>query len=264
MINPFRYVYGPVYSWRLGKSLGVDPLSDQKKICNLNCNYCQLGNTADLSNERREYVPVADLIGEIERIPSFFADYITFSGRGEPTLAKNLGEMIRAVKLIRREKVAVITNSSLLHLKDVQDDLFHADFVLAKLDAINQEMFDCIDGVCGIDYQLLLEGLSDFRARFNGKFALQTMLVEDNIAHVDELSALAKSFSPHEIQLNTPIRPSGQLPLSRERIEKAKQAFSGMPVITCYEVPPVEKVVPFDESATVARHGNYRKSRYTY
>ena len=263
MINPFRYVYGPVYSWRLGKSLGVDPLSDAKKICNMNCNYCQLGNTAFLSTERREYVSVSELIDEIDRIPSFFADYITFSGRGEPTLAKNLGEMIRAVKFIRREKVAVITNSSLLHLADVQDDLMDADFVLAKLDAVNQEMFNCVDGVCGIDYELLLKGLGQFRARFKGKFALQMMLVKDNIEHVKELSALAELFKPHEIQLNTPIRPSGQMPLSREQIQKAKESFQGMSVVTCYDVPP-EKTIPFDEPATVARHGNYRKSRYTY
>lgn len=263
MINPFRYVYGPVYSWRLGKSLGVDPLSDEKKICNMNCNYCQLGNTAQLSSERKEFVAVSDLIEEIGRIPSFFADYITFSGRGEPTLAKNLGEMIRAVKKVRREKVAVITNSSLLHLKDVQDDLMHADFVLAKLDAVNQEMFNCIDGVCGIDYETLLTGLAKFRARYKGKFALQMMLVKDNIEHLHELSALADLLRPNEIQLNTPIRPSGQPPLSREQVQKAKESFKGTHVITCYDVP-VEKTVPFNESATVARHGNYRKSRYTY
>ena len=263
MINPFRYVYGPVYSWRLGKSLGVDPLSDEKKICNMNCNYCQLGNTAQLFNERKEFVPVSDLIEEIGRIPSFFADYITFSGRGEPTLAKNLGEMIRAVKKVRREKVAVITNSSLLHLKDVQDDLMQADFVLAKLDAVNQEMFNCIDGVCGIDYALLLTGLGEFRARYKGKFALQMMLVKDNIEHLHELSALADLLRPNEIQLNTPIRPSGQPPLSREQVQKAKESFKGTHVITCYDVP-AEKTVPFDESSTVARHGNYRKSRYTY
>lgn len=263
MINPFRYVYGPVYSWRLGKSLGVDPLSDERKICNMNCNYCQLGNTAQLSNDRKEFVSVSDLIEEIGRIPSFFADYITFSGRGEPTLAKNLGEMIRAVKKVRREKVAVITNSSLLHLKDVQDDLMHADFVLAKLDAVNQEMFNCIDGVCGIDYALLLTGLGEFRARYKGKFALQMMLVKDNIEHLHELSALADLLRPNEIQLNTPVRPSGQLPLSREQVQKAKESFKGAHVITCYDVP-VEKTVPFNEAATVARHGNYRKSRYTY
>ncbi|MBI4309993.1 MAG: radical SAM protein [Candidatus Omnitrophica bacterium] len=263
MITPFCYIYGPVYSWRLGNSLGVDPLSGQQKICNMNCAYCQLGNTVQLSSQRQEHVSVPELLAEIKRIPPFFVDYITFSGRGEPTLARNLGGMIRAVKSIRREKVAVITNSSLLHLKDVQDDLMEADFVLAKLDAINQGMLDCIDGVCGIDYELLLRGLGKFRERFKGKFALQMMLVKDNIEYLKELSTLAYLLNPHEVQLNTPVRPSGDAPLGRETLEKAKQSFKGMRVITCYDVP-VKNNTPFDEKATVARHGNYRKSCYTY
>ncbi len=124
-------------------------------------------------------------------------------------------------------------------------------------------MFNCIDGVCGVDYEVLLKGLATFRARFKGKFALQMMLVKDNIEHLNELSAMANLLRPHEIQLNTPIRPSGEAPLSRERIAKAKEAFKGMHVITCYDVP-MKNTVAMDEGATVARHGNYRKSRYTY
>lgn len=263
MIHPFQYVYGPVYSWRLGNSLGVDPLSNKEKTCNMNCSYCQLGRTSDLSLTRREYVSVPELIAEIQRIPMFFVDYITFSGRGEPTLAANLGDMIRAVKAIRKEKTAVITNSSLMHLKEVQDDLMEADFVLAKLDAVNQEMFNCIDGVCGIDFEGLLKGLGSFRERYKGKFALQVMLVKDNIEHLKELSALAYMLNPHEVQLNTPIRPSSEDPLSRDTLEKAKKAFKGVHVVTCYDVP-VQKTKPLDEKATIARHGNYRKSRYTY
>jgi wyosine [tRNA(Phe)-imidazoG37] synthetase (radical SAM superfamily) len=262
-MTPFRYIYGPVYSWRLGNSLGVDPLSNQKKICNMNCTYCQLGNTVQFSNQRQEYIPTQELIEEIKQIPRLFIDYITFSGRGEPTLAKNLGEMIRTVKSVRHEKVAVITNSSLLHLKDVQDDLLEADFVLAKLDAVNQEMLNCIDGVCGIDYESMLNGLGKFRERFKGKFALQMMLVKDNIEHLKELSTLAYLLNPHEVQLNTPIRPSGETPLSQERIKKAKDSFKGMQVVTCYDVP-VKQSTPLDEKSTVARHGNYRKSRNIY
>ena len=35
MTHPFKYVFGPVRSWRLGRSLGVDPLSSKSKICNM-------------------------------------------------------------------------------------------------------------------------------------------------------------------------------------------------------------------------------------
>ena len=107
----------------------------------MDCIYCQLGKTAQLTNERKIYVPTQDVLDEISRIPLHFVDHITFAGRGEPTLAKNLGEMIRGIKAIRHEKVAVLTNSSLMHLKEVRDDLMAADFVLAKLDAGNQSLF---------------------------------------------------------------------------------------------------------------------------
>src|ERR1039457_3750090 len=129
MINPVQYVFGPVRSWRLGRSLGIDPLSSKNKICNMPCIYCQLGRTVHLTNERRIYVSTQDVMDEISRIPLHFVDYITFAGRGEPTLAQNLGEMIRGVKAIRHEKVAVLTNSSLMNLKEVRDDLMSADFV---------------------------------------------------------------------------------------------------------------------------------------
>ena len=145
MINPFQYVFGPVRSWRLGRSLGIDPLSSKDKICNMDCIYCQLGKTAHLTNERKIYVPTQDVMDEISRIPLHFVDHITFAGRGEPTLALNLGEMIRGIKAIRQEKVAVLTNSSLMNLKEVRDDLMAADFVLAKLDAGNQSFFETVD-----------------------------------------------------------------------------------------------------------------------
>ncbi len=263
MIQPFKYVYGPVQSWRLGRSLGVDPLSGVSKTCNMDCVYCQLGKTVDLSLERKEFVKVADLIQEIDRMPEFFIDYITFSGRGEPTLAKNLGEMIRAIKSTRREKVAVITNSTLLYRKDVQDDLMAADFVLIKLDAVDQNSLNLIDGVSNMDYEQLMRGVFAFRSRFRGKFALQIMLLEENFEQLDRLGTLAFFLNPDEVQLNTPIRPCAVSPLSKEKIIKAKKFFKNVPVISCYDVPATV-AVPLDEQATTKRHGNYRKSRYIY
>ena len=135
-INPpeslpqFRFVYGPVYSWRLGMSVGVDPISAAEKICNFDCVYCQLGKTHKFYNQRREFVPTSEVLDEIRLLPNRRFNYITFSGRGEPTLAANLGRMIREVRRIRPEKIAVITNSSLMHLRDVEKDLLEADLVL--------------------------------------------------------------------------------------------------------------------------------------
>ena len=260
MTKGFRYLYGPVYSWRLGRSLGVDPLSATEKICNMNCVYCQLGKTAQMTNDRKEFIPTQDIVGEINRIPLHFVDYITFSGRGEPTLAKNLGDMICGVKEIRHEKVAVITNASLMSLSEVREDLMFADFVLAKLDASCQESFDKVDKSQRLDFLQMIQGVMDFRRTFKGKLALQIMLIDQNIDNVEQIARVARSLNPDEVQLNTPLRPGGAQPVERSRVEWARRFFKDMPVVTVYDAPPRE-YTPMDEPATVSRHGNFRKKR---
>jgi len=262
MINPFQYVFGPVQSWRLGRSLGVDPLSSKSKICNMDCIYCQLGKTAHLTDERRVYVATRDVIDEISRIPLHFVDYITFAGRGEPTLAQNLGEMIHGVKAIRHEKVAVLTNSSLMHLKEVQDDLMAADFVLAKLDAGYQKLFDAVDQGQELDLEVIIKGIIDFRASFKGKLALQIMLVEENIENVPQIAAISRLIGANEIQLDTPFRPCAIKPIERQRVQWAKKFFEDMPVVTVFDAP-LKESAPMDEGATIKRHGNYRKTRFS-
>jgi wyosine [tRNA(Phe)-imidazoG37] synthetase (radical SAM superfamily) len=50
-----RFVYGPVPSRRLGRSLGVDLVT--RETCSYDCIRCQLGRTTNKTTERREYVP---------------------------------------------------------------------------------------------------------------------------------------------------------------------------------------------------------------
>ena len=253
----FQYIFGPVRSWRLGRSLGIDPLSSKDKICNMDCIYCQLGKTARLSNERKIYVPTRDVLNEISRVPLNLVDYITFSGRGEPTLAKNLGEMIRGIKAVRREKVAVLTNSSLMNLKEVRDDLMAADFVLAKLDAGNQELFQEVAQGQGLDLEEIIQGIIKFHLKFKGKLALQIMLVDRNIENIRQMAQIAKRIGADEIQLDTPLRPSAVKPLERQRLQWAKKFFEGMNVVSVFDAP-LQEYTPMDEKATMDRHGNYR------
>jgi len=57
----YQYLFGPVPSRRLGRSLGVDivPL----KTCTQNCIYCQLGLQGVTTTERKPYVDV-DLVAD--------------------------------------------------------------------------------------------------------------------------------------------------------------------------------------------------------
>ena len=79
--------------------------------------------------ERKVFVDTSEILDEVKEAPVEGIDYYTFSGKGEPTLAKNLGEMIKGVKQLRDCKVAVITNSCLINDVDVQKDLYLADCI---------------------------------------------------------------------------------------------------------------------------------------
>ena len=96
MVN--NIIYGPVSSWRLGRSLGVDLVSTRGKTCSFDCIYCQLGNTVHPLGERRQFVSMAQLAHELETVRDIAIDYATFSGVAEPTLASNLGKAIELVR----------------------------------------------------------------------------------------------------------------------------------------------------------------------
>lgn len=254
----FQYIYGPLYSWRLGLSLGIDPLSNQHKICNMDCVYCQLGKTVHWSNQRKEYVPTEDIVKEIKAVTNTDIDYLTFSGRGEPTLAKNLGSMIKSIRKVRKERIAVITNASLLNYEDVREDLLLCDFVLAKLDAYNQHTFESIDQATkGINFKKIIEGIKKLKKVFKGRLALQLMFIEQNKHFAKSIADLVRNIAPDEVQINTPLRPSAARALSPEELEEIKGYFLGLPVNYVYE-KEIKQTQPFDEKQTIKRHGNYK------
>jgi len=249
----FKHIYGPVTSWRLGKSLGVDPLSGDQKVCTFDCIYCQIGSEETSSAERRIFVSTEDIIEEIESLPQIDVDYITFSGQGEPTLAKNLGEMISRIREIRREKIAVITNSSLLRQRDVQDDLSLADLVVAKLDAPSQENFTLVNRPNNaISFSDTIAGIKEFKARFKCRLALQIMFTKENKTSAKDIAKIAQEINPDEIQLNTPLRPSQAEPLNREEMSDIKSFFINMNIISVYDVEK-KQIRPISEMDTLRR-----------
>ena len=63
-----KYVFGPLNSRRLGKSLGVSLIPP--KTCQLDCIYCEAKATTNLTCCRKEYVPTADVIRELDEVLS--------------------------------------------------------------------------------------------------------------------------------------------------------------------------------------------------
>ncbi|MFA5167506.1 MAG: radical SAM protein [Candidatus Omnitrophota bacterium] len=256
----YKYIYGPVSSWRLGRSLGIDPISSFQKTCTFDCVYCQAGRTEIFSGRREVFVPTEAMTHELHSLPDVPIDYITFAGNGEPTLAKNLGEMIRAVKMVRKEKIAVITNASLIDRKDVVKDLLLADLVEAKLDAsstvslkvVNQPMPEIL-------WENILEGLKAFRKVYQGHLTLQVMFVAGNKTCAAAIAKIAHQIGPEEVEINTPLRACAVKPLLLEDIGEITTIFretcgDKIKVRSVYEAKR-EKSRPFCQPSTERRRG---------
>jgi len=254
----YKYIYGPVPSWRIGSSLGIDLLSRRAKICSFDCVYCQLGKTKLATTTRQFYAQADDIIKELNTLPEDISiDYLTISGRGEPTLAKNLGDTIKLIKKERKEPVAVITNSTLMNKEDIREELSSADFVIAKLDACSEESFLKVNRpVSGIRFEDVLTGIKLFKRDFLGKLALQIMFVESNIKHACAISEIAREINPDEVQLNTPLRHCAVNPLSREELTRIKDIFGSLNVLSVYESKK-KPVIPISSENTLRRRGKY-------
>lgn len=204
----FTSVYGPVTSWRYGRSLGIDPIG-LKSTCSFNCVYCQLGEIQVRTSQRQVFVPTEKIIQDLQAFAPWDVDVVTLSGNGEPTLALNLTEIISQVKEITHKPVLVLTNGTLLGNSDVQAALSLADKVSVKLDAVNQDQLRRVNRpVMELDWLKIWTGIQEFRQGYPGEMAIQTMLLTPpNQPSQETYVQLVRVLHPDEIQLNTPTRP---------------------------------------------------------
>lgn len=255
-MRAYKHIYGPVSSWRLGRSLGIDPISSDKKICTFDCVYCQIGGAKPCGLKRKIFVPVKEIIRELKSLPKVDIDYITFSGTGEPTLAKNLGKLINAIRYLRKEKIAVLTNSTLLNRKDIQKDLMGADLVEAKLDAPTEAIFKSINRPKDkLNLKKVISGIKKFRKNYKGRLALQIMLTKDNIMHAERLAGIAVSIKPDEVHLNTPLRPSPARPVSEKELKQIMKYFKGFKTLSVYDTKHGHAVKAISTKQTMKRRG---------
>jgi len=255
-----RLIYGPVPSWRLGRSLGVDPVSTPSKTCSFDCIYCQLGRTRHPLTERQVFVQPSQLRQELTEVGDIPMDYVTFSGVAEPTLAANLAELVAVVRERFVQPLAILTNSSLMKRGDVRRDLALFDVVVAKVDAPDELLYQRINRPF-MNYTLaeVLWGIHRFREEFQGKLALQMMFVEANQDRAGEMAEIARDLSPDEVQLNTPLRPSPVPPLSPAAMDEIEAVFAGLPVLNVYKAARPE-VVFLDEEETKRRRPQQQRT----
>lgn len=207
-------IFGPIPSRRLGRSLGISPIP--KKVCNYSCIYCQLGRTDQMTNTRKEYFPVDDIIAELKEYLNETQDFdvISIVGEGEPTLYSKLGELIKEIKKLTDKPVAVITNAALMYEEDVRNDLYEADIVLPSIDAYDEETYKKVDRPYGrLKFQDEIDGLIEFAKNFKGEIWLEVMLVKGFNADKKDIDEFAKLIAkiPHDrVYINTPVRPPAE------------------------------------------------------
>lgn len=249
-----KYLFGPVYSRRLGHSLGIDLLPP--KICSLNCVYCEVGPTTELTCERREYVPTEEIVREIDQFLAYGAggrpiDVFTLTAMGEPTLHSGIGKIIAHLKAKTDKPVAVLTNGTLFYDPQVRADLAAADIVIPSLDAARKESFERVNQPApAVDLERVIDGLALFAREFRGEIWLEILLVRDLNDSLEDLEALrqaVRTIQPTRIQLNTVARPpmDGRAkPVTREKMAQAvtilSQGYEG-PIDNLVDFQAMEK-----------------------
>lgn len=228
----YRYIYGPIPSRRLGRSLGISIIPD--KTCNMSCIYCMLGRTDHLTTERQEFFPLQEIVAELRDALQHTApppDHISIVGNGEPTLSLHLGELIRQIHGITDIPVAVITNGALLADPAVRADLAEADIVLTSFNAPTDALFHRINRPCaGISLAATRQGLVAYsRMQRRGQLWVGIMLlagINDSPAVLQELHWLLQEVGPDRVFVDTPIRPPAEpfvRPVTPQQLAEAER-----------------------------------------
>lgn len=246
----YKHLFGPVPSRRLGMSLGIDLIP--KKVCSLNCVYCEVGKTTKLTLDRMEYVKFDKVIAELKQFMSSKPkiDYITFSGSGEPTLNSRIGDILDFIKRnYPGVKTAVLTNGTLLFDKKLRDEVQNADVILPSLDAASQAAFEKINRPSPtLKIEACIQGLVNLRKEYSKKIWLEVFILKgynDSKEELDLLKEAILKINPDSVQLNTLDRPgtvAGLIPLSNNELQD---------IIDYWNLPHVEIIASASERTSV-------------
>ncbi|NMD12569.1 MAG: radical SAM protein [Candidatus Cloacimonetes bacterium] len=211
----YKHLFGPVLSRRLGHSLGVDVVP--YKYCPLNCVYCEVQRTTQLTLQREEFFPLEEIISELDEFlkeqPPL--DYITFSGAGEPTLYSRIGELIAYIKdRYPQYKLALLTNGMLLDRDDLRRDILPCDLILPSLDACSEPVFERINRPHPeLSVTKLIESLVTLRKEYKGQIWLEVFIIAGVNDTQEELDCLCRAITgikPDRVQINSLDRPAAE------------------------------------------------------
>lgn len=237
--------YGPINSRRLGRSLGINLLPTDRKVCTFDCVYCQYGSARPFVEGARGFPTVEAVLEGVEEALSRQPappDYLTFSGNGEPTVHPRFPEIVREVCCLRdkvspQTRVAILSNSSRVHRTEIRRAIQALDDPIMKLDAGDPMTMAQINRpAVGVRFDEIMEGLAALP-----RLIIQTMIITGPVqnvrgeAHERWLSAIAQ-LSPTKVQIYSTERPvaeTGVQQVAREELERlasGAQERTGVPV----------------------------------
>lgn len=226
-------VFGPIFSRRLGSSLGVNLLPSKGKLCNFDCVYCECGWNKDGISDK--IFPALDAVEAAleEKMTNAISegvhiDSITFSGNGEPTVHPDFSQVIDLTLRLRdkyfpQAKVSVLSNATMLGREDVFEALKRVDNPILKIDASSDDLIQRINKPMG-NYRL--KDVVENMKRFEGDFILQTMFLKSpdfNTTTQDALSAwigIVREVRPREIMVYTIDRETPDKRLGKYTVEQ--------------------------------------------
>ena len=231
-------LYGPVDSRRYGKSLGINLMPTQKKLCSFNCVYCHYGTTMRCTMNIDQYsgeLPDIDkMVKKLEKKlqTDIELDLSTFSGNGEPTLYPDFADLVEEVAELRGKyrpdtKIALLSNSSGLIYDDVIESLDMIDLPVLKLDGGNEETFRAVNRPArSVKFEEIFEKLFSLDGIY-----IQTVFVDgqpSNIAKkdlTDYIDCIGR-IKPQEVHLYSIDRPVPNTRISLVPPEKLEKIAS--------------------------------------
>ena len=229
-------VFGPIFSRRLGSSLGVNILPSKGKLCNFDCIYCECGWNKDGLSDK-VFPRLAQVEAALEEKMSKAAaegvpvDSITFSGNGEPTMNPDFPQIIDTTLRLRdkyfpQAKVSVLSNATLIGRKSVAEALMKVDNPILKIDAASDEAVRKINKPVG---HYCLDEIVDSLKAFEGNFVLQTMFLKSSEvdttvpALLERWMDIVRLLKPREIMVYTIDRETPDKTLRKCTVEEMEK-----------------------------------------
>jgi wyosine [tRNA(Phe)-imidazoG37] synthetase (radical SAM superfamily) len=229
-------IYGPIKSKRLGRSLGINILPCDNKVCSFDCIYCHYGPTTikTIKTDNIKFPSVSEILNEVEKAlqSEVGYEYITFSGNGEPMLHPQFAEIATQIKALKEKyrpsvSLTLLSNSSLVVKNDIANSIVSIEFPIFKLDCGDEATFRTIDRpVPELKISEIVSGLKRLAKRF--KITIQTVFINGIVPNLaqqpfDQWLIAIKAIKPAAIQIYSTDRPVADIKvkmLSKDRLEE--------------------------------------------